>query len=350
MNRLVPTLALGLAALGPAHGAELPFETTQVEQTTRERVRSAPGTVESRQKARISAEVSGRVEALPFDVGDTVDAGATLVRLDDSDLRARLEVARAALAAADARLQQARQDFNRTKRLYEQESASEQQMDQATAGLERARAERSRAQAEIGRLRIRLDKTTINAPFSGVVVQRHIETGELAQPGTPLITVLDPDRLRLVARVQESRIPEIRADGKARAWIPALDKRLTAEHVTVVPQGDPRTHTFEVRLHLPTEAGVAAGMFGRAELTLGTWETLLVPSRAIVRRSEITGVYVVEKDRVSFRLIELGEETPDGWEVLAGLESGERIALEPERALRYLKETQAPASETGQSH
>ncbi len=349
MNRLAPLLALGLLACASAPAAEVPFETTRVEQSTRERVRSAPGTVESVRKARLSAEVSGRVEALPYDAADAVEAGAVLVRLDDSDLRARLAVARAALAAAEARLKEARQEFNRTRRLYEQESASEQQMERATAALDRARAEQSRRKAEIGRLRIQLDKTTIAAPFGGVVVARHIETGELARPGTPLITLIDPERLRLVARVQESRLPELAADGRARAWVPALGERFPADRVTVIPQGDPRTHTFEVRLRLPAGTGASAGMFGRAELSLGTWQTLLVPGRAIVRRSEITGVYVVADERVSFRLVELGEETPDGWEVLAGLQPGERIALEPERALRYLKQART-APEPAQSH
>jgi RND family efflux transporter MFP subunit len=335
-----------------APAAEVAFDTQVLEPQSLDQIRSAPGTVESRQNSRISAEVSGRVEALPYDAGDQVEKGTTLVRLDDSDLRAQLNVAQAALNAAEARVQEAQQDFNRTKRLYEQKSASQQQMDRATAALEGARAQESKAEAEIRTLRIRLDKTTIKAPFDGVVVTQHIEEGELAQPGTPLVTVLDPERLRLTARVQESRVPELMGNGKARIWIPALQKRFGAERVTVVPQGDRTTHTFQVRLRLPESAPVSAGMFGRAEFLLGKTETLVVPPEAVVRRSEITGVYVVENGKVSFRLVELGEKTAKGREVLAGLESGDTIALEPEKALRHLKTAQeakakAQAEESG---
>jgi len=345
-------VVFGLTATASAgEAAQVPFETATVESQGLDRVRSAPGTVESRRKSRISAEVSGRVEALPFDAGDAVEAGDTLVRLDDADLQAQLEVAQSALAAAEARLEEARQAFRRTKNLYEQNSASEQQMDQATAALHQAEAQRSQAEAEIRKLRIRLDKTTVKAPFAGTVVSTHIETGELAQPGTPLITLLDPERLRLVARVQESRIPELMGNGAARIRIPALDRDFPAERVTIVPQGDERTHTFQVRLRLPEGTPASAGMFGRAEFHMGTFQSLVVPEAAVVRRSEITGVYVVADGHVSFRLIELGELTPEGREVLAGLAPGDRIALEPVRALRYLKESQPAAqAESAEAH
>ncbi|HKJ70519.1 MAG TPA: efflux RND transporter periplasmic adaptor subunit [Gammaproteobacteria bacterium] len=347
-----PALALfslALTAALPAAAAEAPFPTATLQTRSLDRVRTAPGTIESRHRARLSAEVSGRVRDIPFDAGDAVKSGDTLVRLDDSDLKAQLEVAKASLASAAARLKEARQSFRRTKSLYRQDSASEQQMDRATATLQQAQAQRSQAQAKIQQLRIRLDKTTVTAPFAGVVVSKQIEAGELAQPGTPLLTLLDPKRLRLVARVQESRIPGLMGDGKARVWVPALDRRFDAERVTVMPQGDERTHTFQVRLRLPEGTPASAGMFGRAEFHLGTFDTLVVPEDAIVHRSEITGVYVVDDGRVSFRLVELGERTPRGREVLAGLEAGERIALDPERALRYLKESQpaqpAPSAE-----
>jgi RND family efflux transporter MFP subunit len=346
-----PASSLALLALtalisGAQAAAEVPFETLTLETRQLDRVRTAPGTVESLQKTRLSAEVSGRVQAVPFDAGDRVEAGATLVRLDDSDLQAQLEVAQSALAAAEARLKEARQTFQRTKNLFEQDSASEQQMDQATAALQQAEARRSQARAEIRQLRIRLDKTTVAAPFSGTVVTKHIETGELAQPGTPLITLLDPKHLRLVARVQESRLPDLLGAGPAQVRVPALGERFAAQRVTVVPQGDERTHTFQVRLRLPAGAPASAGMFGRAEFHLGTFEGLVVPDEAIVRRSEITGVYVVTEGRVSFRLVELGEATANGHEVLAGLSAGERIALDPVRALRYLKESQPASGES----
>ncbi|MFB6259804.1 MAG: efflux RND transporter periplasmic adaptor subunit, partial [Thiohalorhabdaceae bacterium] len=140
-------------------------------------------------------------------------------------------------------------------------------------------------------------------------------------------------------------------DGKATIQVPALDQRFDAKRVTIVPQGDERTHTFQVRLRLPSEAPASAGMFGRAEFQTGTAATLMIPERAIFRRSEITGVYVVSDGRVSFRLVELGKATAEKREVLAGLEAGERVALEPEQALRYLKDRQAgPDTPTESAH
>jgi RND family efflux transporter MFP subunit len=337
MNRSLIVLSLsGLLAAAPA-SAEVPFETWAAQTRAVERVHSAPGTLESRQSTRISAEVPGRVASLPFEPGDRVEAGETLVRLEDASLQAEL-------AAANAQLAEARSEFRRTERLYEQDSASEQQFDKAKAALERA-------QAQVQRIRVKLDKTTISAPFSGVVVARPIEVGELAQPGTPLITLVNPERLRLSAQVQESRIPAIRANGDARVHVPATGDRFEAQKLTIIPQGQRGSHTFEVRLRLPEGAPVDSGMFGRAEFALGSAERMVVPGKAVVRRNEITGVYVVdEEDRVNFRLLELGAPSGDGYEVLAGLAAGERVALEPEKALRYLKQHQPKPGTSGGSH
>ncbi len=276
-------------------------------------------------------------------VGDSVTAGEELVRLDDASLQARMQEAQAQLASAQAAAEEAKQGYERTQRLYERDSASEQQMEQATAALDKARAQKARAQARLQKLQVRLDKTTIQAPFDGVVAARHIEEGELAQPGKPVITILSTRRLRLVAHVQESRIPRLLADGKAQVRIPALDRTWDAERVTVVPKGTPGSHTFRVRLRLPEGTTASDGMYGQALFRIGSHKTLMVPERAIVRRSE---VYVITDGEVSFRLVELGEETDNGREILAGLQAGERIALDPERALRHLKEadTQSAAA------
>lgn len=337
MNRALAVIAAtGLLAPLPA-AAEVPFETWSAAKQSVERVRSAPGTLESRQTTRISAEVSGRVESLPFEPGDAVSSGETLVRLDDDALQAER-------AAAEAQLAEARSEFRRTERLYQQDSASEQQFDKAQAALERAKA-------QLQQVQVRLDKTTITAAFDGVVVARPVEVGELAQPGTPLLTLSNPEQLRLSAQVQESLIPLIRANGEARVFVPATGERFTAEALTIIPQGRKRTHTFEVRLRLPEGAPVDPGMYGSAEFHLGSEQRMVVPEAAVVRRNEITGVYVVDdSDRVNLRLVELGEPSNEGYEVLAGLSAGERVALEPEKALRYLKQHQSRPESSGGSH
>lgn len=337
MTRSLSLLTLtGLLAAMPA-AAEVPFATWTAAKSAVATVHSAPGTLESRQSTRISAEVAGRVESLPFEAGDRVEAGDTLVRLDDSALSARK-------AAAQAQLAEARSEFERTQRLYQQDSASEQQLDKARAALEKAKA-------QLQKVRVKLDKTTITANYNGVVVKRPIEEGELAQPGTPLLTLSNPDHLRLSAQVQESRIPAIRANGDARVHVPATGDRFEAEQLTIIPQGSRRSHTFEVRLQLPEGAPVDPGMFGRAEFHMGSQQRMVVPSEAIVRRNEITGVYVVdEEDRVNLRLLELGETTAAGQEILAGLGSGERVALEPEKALRYMKKHQSAPASSGEAH
>lgn len=159
--------------------------------------------------------------------------------------------------------------------------------------------------------------------------------------GKPLMTGFDPKDLRVVASVPQYKIDEVRNAPRASVEFPAQHKWVQASSVTVLPVADARTHTTRVRLNLPEDLrGVYPGMFARAYFTTGKAKKLLVPQAAVVRRSEVTGVYVVDgKGKVSLRQVRLGESQINGdVEVLAGINSGETVALDPVKAAIYLKQ------------
>jgi RND family efflux transporter MFP subunit len=173
------------------------------------------------------------------------------------------------------------------------------------------------------------------APYSGVVSARHVELGEMATPGRPLMTGFDPSTLRVVATVPQAQVSAIQAGAKARIEIPSLGRWVDVKSMTIVPQADPRTHTSRVRLELPAEVrGVVPGVYARAHFVVGKAPRLLVPRAAVLRRSEVTGVYVVDSEgRARLRQVRLGSAGDEGSvEVLAGLKPGERVALEPVKA------------------
>ncbi|MFZ3174160.1 MAG: efflux RND transporter periplasmic adaptor subunit, partial [Thiobacillus sp.] len=176
--------------------------------------------------------------------------------------------------------------------------------------------------------------TVITAPYSGVVAARHVEMGETVAPGTPLMTGFDPKDMRVIANIPQYKLAEIKAAPRVAVEIPSLNKWIDAAGVTVLPSADTATHTVRVRIDLPASLeGVIPGMFARAHFSIGSARKLTIPSSAVVRRSELTAVYVAKDDRVSLRQIRLG--TPNGRgqvEVLAGLNPGEVIALDPVKA------------------
>jgi RND family efflux transporter MFP subunit len=283
--------------------------------------------------------VSGRVAAVNFDVGDTVKAGSVLVRLSAQELTSAVAGSQAQVAQAAANLANARANYERQQQLFQQKFISQAALDRATAEYRAAEAGARAARAGAGQSSAVSGYTVITAPFSGVVSARHVEVGETVTPGKPLMTGFDPKDMRVIASIPQTRLTEVKASPRVAVEIPSLNKWINATGVTVLPSADSTTHTVKVRIELPADLeGVIPGMFARAHFSTGNARTLTIPASAVVRRSEITAVYVVDKSKVSLRQLRLGTPNVRGQvEVLAGLNPGEVIALDPVKAGIYAK-------------
>lgn len=328
MRRLLIGGILALAGLGSAAAeSSLPFEVATAESRTVVREAVVNAVIEAVQRATVSAQTSGRVVEVNFDTDDYVTKGSVLIRFRDAEQRA-------ALKAAQARHSEAEAEFNRTKDIYEKQLVAKSAFDRAEAAFKAARAALEQAQEQI-------EHTVVRAPYSGIVVKRHIEVGEVANPGQALMTGLSLERLRAVADVPQAHIDTLRSLSRARVLVPDGAPGVEGTKLTISPYADAVSHTFKVRVELPPgQHGVYPGMFAKVAFAVGEEERLLVPAAAVVHRSEVTAVYVVaENNRVALRQIRAGRLLPDGTvEVLAGLAAGERVALDPIRAGIYLKE------------
>jgi len=162
-----------------------------------------------------------------------------------------------------------------------------------------------------------------------------VEVGELVMPGKPLMTGFDPVEMRVVVSVPQDQLVDIGAAPEVMVEAPSLNRWIKPASVIIQPVADARTHSTQVRVYLPkNEAGIYPGMFVRAHFVVGKANKLVIPASAVLRRSEVVAVYVVdEKGGVKLRQVRLGEATSDGAvEVLAGLNPGEKVALDPVRA------------------
>ncbi|MBZ0145363.1 MAG: efflux RND transporter periplasmic adaptor subunit, partial [Rhodocyclaceae bacterium] len=176
---------------------------------------------------------------------------------------------------------------------------------------------------------------SIVSPLTGFVAQRHTEAGELATPGRPLITVYDPKGLRVTSSIPQYKLAAVRATLQAKIEFPETGKWVDAVKVEVLPAADPRTHTVTARVYLPDNLpGIIPGMFARTHFVTGKAKKLLVPAAAVMRRGEVTAVYVIdEKNAARLRQVRLSEPLAGGFhEVLAGLSAGEKVALDPVKA------------------
>jgi RND family efflux transporter MFP subunit len=296
---------------------------------------SAEATVEAVRQSTVSSQIAGRIVELRFDVGDVVKKGEVIARIDERAASQALAASEAQVAEAEAALRNARVNFERSKQLLAQKFVSSAAVDKAEADYKAAQARVAALLAGAGQAATERSFATLFAPYSGVVAARHVELGEMATPGKPLLTGFDPSTLRVVATVPQAQVSAIEAGGKARVEVPGLGKWIEARRVTVVPAADPRTHTTRVRLELPEDVrGVYPGVFARAHFVVGHAPRLLVPRAAVVRRSEVTGVYVIdERGFPRLRQVRLGTAGDEqSVEVLAGLTPGERVALDPVQA------------------
>jgi RND family efflux transporter MFP subunit len=340
---LVAALAsLGLAGCGgepPAPTAPLPtaqLETLRVARELAPRERVWDGVVEAVNQATLSAQTAGRVLELPYDVDDYVPAGEVVVRFTDTEQQAAVRRAEASVTAAQATATEAAAEFERIREVHERGLVARTQLDQATARRDATRAQLESARAMLREASEQVEYTVIRAPYTGIVTQRHVEIGESVRPGQPLISGLSLGQLRLQVSIPQSDVVAIREHRRARVLL-ADGSEVAATAVTVFPYADPATHSFRVRIDLPEEeTGLHPGMTAKVAFVIGEGERLLIPVSALVQRSEVSGVYVVDGARVALRQLRLGHRFGDQVEVLAGLAEAETIATDPVAAALYL--------------
>ena len=338
MTARIPFLLLFLAA-GWAHAAD-PLAVAAVEYRDVDEVYAAEGVVEAVRQATVSAQISGRIVEVRFDVGDAVKKGEVIVRIDEREVSDALASSQAQIAQAQATLQNARANYERTQQLFKQSFVSKAALDRALSEFQAAQAQLQAAVSVARRAATVKGFATVTAPYSGIVAARHVELGEMVTPGKPLMTGFDPKDMRVVADVPQLKLAQIRKSARADIEFPAQNRREKAGEITILPTADPQTHTTRVRLALLEYVpGSYPGMFARVHFFIGRSRRLVIPAQAIVRRTEVTAVYVVGADGViNLRQIRPGQDFgTDGIEVLGGLQPGEKVATDPVKAAIALK-------------
>ncbi|MDO9371589.1 MAG: efflux RND transporter periplasmic adaptor subunit [Gammaproteobacteria bacterium] len=346
--RYLMTALLGCGLWGgclAGTAAELPFETATVSYQDVPREQAFDAVIEAVQQSTVSAQVNGRVVEINVDVGDFVPRDGVLIRIRNAEQRAGLAAGQAALSEAEARHKEAQAEFERVNKIYEKRLLPKAALDKASADLKAAQARVESAQAGMKQAGEQLGYTVIRAPYSGVVQKRHVEVGESVTIGQPLMSGYSLETLRAVANVPQDIMPVVRTLKQARVRLDDPAHTVTSERLTFTPYADAVTHTYKVRAELPSGIeSVYPGMFAKVLFVTGTDRRLLIPARALVLRSEVTAVYVVDRhNRVALRQLRTGTSIePDMIEVLGGLAEGERIALDPLRAGARLKEQHGP--------
>jgi RND family efflux transporter MFP subunit len=334
MKRPVLTGLSALLVALPAVSA--PVATYRVNATTQDESYAVTGTVEAVRGGTLGAQVSGRVVEVLVRSGDAVKAGQVLIRIDAADAVDTAVAGAATASGAAARLATARAEFERAQRLRGQDYISVAALQRSEAALRSAEAEAQASEASASAARTRADWRNVAAPYAGFVTDVMVTAGDLATPARPLVALYAPGALRIVAQVPESLAGDLQT---AKPAYLGADRGQAPIQVTswfVVSAVDPVTHSVEVRAELPATAQLHPGQFARLLLPLRTAAARVrIPAQAVLHRSEVYAVYVIDATGVAhLRQVRLGPVEGDRVVVLAGLQSGEQVALDPVAAGR----------------
>jgi len=305
----------------------------------------AVGNVRAAASSQLSAQMMGNIVELRAHEGERVRQGEVLAVLDQAQPRAALDRATAAdmasqheMAATGSDFELAEATLKRYQTLYEKQSVSPQEFDEvkarhqaAQARRDMARAGQAQAKAAVQQARTALSYTQIIAPFDGLVTEKKADVGTLASPGMPIFTVEDLRRYRLEATVNETDLRYVRIGQQVPVLIDAVGEReIKGKVIEIAPAADAGSRSFLVKVELPSDTVLRSGLFGRVQFARGERSALLIPRTAVIDRGQLQGIYVLNQDQIAaLRYVTLGKPSARSVEVLAGLQAGEKLIVDP---------------------
>lgn len=335
-----PMLALLAACSGEekkegadkAQAEETPtVKVERVETQNVEQVFTYTASTEADKVNNISSSMPLRIESILVDEGQNVAAGQQVVVLDDVNTTSyELNV-----STAQAQLRNVQLEYDRAKELLAIGGGTRQQVDQLALQLETARNNVASARRALDNAR---ENRVLTSPVSGVVTARNYDPGDMTG-SLPILTVAQVRPIKAVINVSETEYSRVRTGmGVDLTFDTYGEEAFTGTISKIMPTVDPATRTFGVEITLPnTDGRVLPGMFGRASLTLGEANHVVVPDRAVVKQQgsgdKYIYVYNPETSTVNFVKVELGQRLGAAYEVISGIEPGQLVVTSGQNAL-----------------
>jgi RND family efflux transporter MFP subunit len=348
--RLAPAaLAAALLCGLPAAAQTQALKAVPAQATASAAASAFDGVVEAVRQTVVAAQVPGAVVQLDAQVGDRVKAGQLLLRIDARAADQNAAASDAQVQAARAALEVAGKDLARQQQLFQKNYISQAALERAESEFKSTQAQTNAQLAQAGIARTQSGFYAVRAPFAGVVSEVAVALGDMAMPGRPLLTLYDPAALRVTAAIPQSFATQAAAGLSLRIELPGLSAAsawVLPSRLQLLPTVDAATHTVQLRADLPADlAGLSPGMFARLWLpvpqataaagSVPAATTLSVALQSIVRRAEMTGLYVLDPTgKPVLRQVRLGRVVGDRIEILSGLMAGEQVISDPQSAAR----------------
>lgn len=312
---------------GVTRPAVTDVETIEIQPSPVDEYFETSGTVKAKTTSVIAGRMMGTVTSLGVKEGDRVKAGQVLMTVDDRDVAQRVTAAEKAVEAAKQNKSLMDVTYQRYKMLHDEKALSKQEIDEIESRKEIADIEYERARAGLAEARVYHGFTRITAPFSGMVTEKKIESGGMAVPGMPLLTLEDTSSFILEVNAEESLSAVLKRGMPVEIRLDSIGRDIEGRISEMVPAVDPRSRTFLIKIEIK-DRDLKSGLYARVKIPVGTKEAILVPKGAIIEKGQLTGVYAVdEKGVITYRLVRIGKEYDENTEILSGIKPKDRIIV-----------------------
>jgi len=340
---LVLTASLFVAACGkkePMIEQTEPVKVKVAEIASRQMLglRTFPATLESERRITLSTKVMGKITYLPVEQGTSVQAGQLLLKIDAGDLEAKRAQVGSNLLEAKAMLKNVETNFNRMKDLFEKGSATKKEFDDISTAFESAKAKVQSVEQMEKELANVLSYATLASPVNGFVSQKFVQTGDMASPAMPLLTVEGGGVTKATAKVSESDIYLFQQGDDVELLIDALDGEKVKGKIEQVGQASAMgSRQFDVKIRLidATNKNLKSGMFANVSLRKGEGNGITIPENLLVKRGDLEGVFVLSGASESLlRWVRTGKRIDGQVEILSGLADGDKLIVSAEGKLQ----------------
>ncbi|WP_339840112.1 efflux RND transporter periplasmic adaptor subunit [uncultured Maribacter sp.] len=299
---------------------------------------SVSGKIEAAKSANISTRMMGYVDKIYVGVGDKVSDGQLLMSVNNANMSAQLAQVNAGITEAEAAFTNAEKDYNRFSTLFQENSASQKELDDITANYNMAKARLESAKQMRNGVNAQMGYANIRAPFNGVVTNKFISAGDMANPGMALMEVESPGKYQVLAMVPESEILDVKSDIEVTVQIKALNENVKGKVTEVSTSSKNTGGQYLVKVILDkTDAQILSGMYATVQFPVArktTTSAVMIPIEAIVKNGQLSGIYTVSQSNTALlRWLRLGRTFGDEVEVLSGLSADEQYIVSAEGKL-----------------
>jgi len=296
------------------------------------------GTVSSVNQSTLSTRLMGQINRVFVHEGDAVQKGQLLVSIRSNDIQAKYQQVEANIIQAEAAYKHAHDDFKRITSLYQTNSATQKELDDMTVHYQMTKAQLEAAQKAKDEVVAMLSYADIRAPYAGVITQRFVESGDMANPGMPLLAIEAPGLFEVNAKIPESEIYKVEKGDQVEVRIHGCQDAIKGSISHISPSSRFSGSQFDARIALlpnkEQKQAIRSGVFAYVDHLKGSESKLLIDKSRIVERGQLKGVWVVsQSNQALLRWVRLGKSYGDKVEVISGLNEGNQLIAAAEDRL-----------------